>query len=232
MSGRRRHRILMIDDDRKLGELLEDYFARFGHRLLIATTAAEGRRMLRREEPELVILDVMLPDADGLELCRELRSESDLPILMLTARGDLPDRVLGFELGADDYVAKPFEPRELVARVEARVRRRRSAAERRLTARGLVLETATRRLRMNGDDVALTTAEFELLRILLENRGRVLSREQILHSLGTDAGEVFDRSVDMLISRLRTKLGDDPRSPRFVATVRGVGYQFVGADDP
>jgi two-component system OmpR family response regulator len=151
---------------------------------------------------------------------------------MLTARGDLPDRVLGFELGADDYVAKPFEPRELVARVEARVRRRRSAAERRLTARGLVLETATRRLRMNGDDVALTTAEFELLRILLENRGRVLSREQILHSLGTDAGEVFDRSVDMLISRLRTKLGDDPRSPRFVATVRGVGYQFVGADDP
>jgi DNA-binding response OmpR family regulator len=230
MSGRRRYRLLMIDDDRSLGELLVEYFDRFGHRLTTAATAAQGRALLRREPLDLLILDVMLPDADGMELCRSLRSESDLPIVMLTARGDLPDRVLGLELGADDYVSKPFEPRELVARVERLLRRPPSTPGRRLTAEdGLTLETDTRRVRLRGGDVELTTMEFELLRLLMQSRGRVLSRDALLDELRGVASEVYDRSIDMLVSRLRRKLGDDSRSPRFIRTIRGAGYQFVGA---
>jgi DNA-binding response OmpR family regulator len=230
MNGRRRYRLLMIDDDRSLGELLVEYFDRFGHRLSTAPTAVEGRSALRREPPDLLILDVMLPDADGMELCRRIRAESDLPIVMLTARGDLPDRVLGLELGADDYLAKPFEPRELVARVETLLRRSRSAPGRRLTAGGdLTLDTDTRRVLLAGGDIELTTMEFELLRLLMGSRGRVLSRDVLLGELRGVGSEVYDRSIDMLVSRLRRKLGDDSRSPRFVRTIRGVGYQFVGA---
>jgi DNA-binding response OmpR family regulator len=229
MTSREPIRLLLIDDDTALGELLVEYFARFGHRLAFDPTAARGRAALRRSEPELLILDVMLPDADGMELCREIRSESDIPIVMLTARGDIPDRVLGLEYGADDYVPKPFEPRELVARVETLMRRAREAPARSLTAAGLTLEPETRRVFREGDEVELTTMEFELLKVLMQSRGRVLSRDTLLERLhGFDPGS-FDRSVDMAISRLRSKLDDDSRSPRFIKTIRGVGYQFVGA---
>jgi len=219
----------MIDDDESLNRLLADYFPRFGHELLTATSVAAGKRILRTSEPDLLILDVMLPDGDGLELCRSLRLESDIPIIMLTARADVPDRVLGLQYGADDYIPKPFEPRELVARVENVMRRARSAPMRILTAAGgLALETETRRVTLNGEEVSLTSMEFELLRILMESRGHVLTRESLLRRLrGLDA-DIFDRSVDMLVSRLRKKLDDDSRSPRFIKTVWGVGYQFVG----
>jgi DNA-binding response OmpR family regulator len=235
MAGKKRYRVLMIDDDIELGELLAEYFERFGHRLTLAATAAAGRQRLRGDDPDLLILDVMLPDADGMELCRELRTEHRLPILMLTARGDLPDRVLGLEFGADDYVPKPFEPRELVARVEAMLRRSRApqatASCGRLTSQGLALDPETRAVTLDGSVIDLTTAEYELLRLLMASRGRVLTREAILHDLrGLDA-DVFDRSVDMLVSRLRKKLADDSRSPRFVKTLRGIGYQFVGGRD-
>ncbi len=204
MSGKKQYRLLIIDDDTSLNELLVEYFDRFGHKLTTATTAANGRYLLRRDDPDLLILDVMLPDADGMELCRTIRSESDIPILMLTARGDVPDRVLGLEFGADDYVPKPFEPRELVARVETLMRRTRETPARRLTAGGgLVLETETRRVTLRGTEIEMTAMEFELLRILMESRGRVLSRDLLLRKLrGIDA-DIFDRSVDMLISRLR-----------------------------
>jgi len=228
MSGKRLYRLLMIDDDADLNRLLTEYFERFGHRLSTATTAAEGRLRLRRESPDLLILDVMLPDADGMELCRAIRSESDVPIVMLTARGDLPDRVLGLELGADDYVPKPFEPRELVARVETLMRRSRSRPAERLTAGALVLEAEARRVTLAGAEVDLTTAEFDLLKLLMESRGRVLSREALLGRLHGADPEAYDRSVDMLVSRLRKRLGDDSRSPRFIKTIRGAGYQFVG----
>ena len=233
MSGKQRYRLLMIDDDELLNELLVEYFDRFGHHLATATTAAVGRGLLRRDDPDLLILDVMLPDADGLELCRAIRERSDIPIVMLTARGDLPDRVLGLELGADDYIPKPFEPRELVARIETLMRRCRGPAGSRLhTAAGLVLDTETRRVTLGGTEVGLTSMEFELLAILMRSRGRVLSREVLVGELrGMDA-EVYDRSVDMLVSRLRKKLGDDSRSPRFIKTVRRAGYQFVGGSDP
>ena len=232
MSDKKRYRLLMIDDDRSLNELLAEYFGRFGHRLDTATTAAEGRYLLRRDDPDLLILDVMLPDADGMELCRSIREESDIPIVMLTARGDVPDRVLGLEYGADDYVPKPFEPRELVARVETLMRRSREAPARRLSARGgLVLETETRRVTQKGAEIELTSLEFELLRILMDSRGRVLSRDMLLRRLrGIDA-EVYDRSVDMMVSRLRKKLADDSRTPRYIKTIRGTGYQFVGSSD-
>jgi DNA-binding response OmpR family regulator len=219
----------MIDDDESLNRLLVDYFPRFGHELLTATSVKAGKRILRTSDPDLLILDVMLPDADGLELCRSLRLESDIPIIMLTARADVPDRVLGLQYGADDYVPKPFEPRELVARVENVMRRVRAAPMRILTAAGgLALETETRRVTLNEEEVSLTSTEFELLHILMESRGRVLTRESLLRRLrGLDA-DIFDRSVDMLVSRLRNKLDDDSRSPRFIKTVWRVGYQFVG----
>jgi DNA-binding response OmpR family regulator len=232
MSGKKQLRLLMIDDDKSLNELLVEYFSRFGHKLATATTAADGRYLLRRNEPDLLILDVMLPDADGMELCRTIRSESDIPIVMLTARGDVPDRVLGLEFGADDYIPKPFEPRELVARIETLMRRSREAPARRLSAGGgLVLETETRRVTLGEAEIELTSMEFELLRILMDSRGRVLSREMLLRKLrGIDA-DIYDRSVDMLISRLRKKLADDSRSPRFIKTIWRTGYQFVGNSD-
>lgn len=232
MTGKKQYRLLMIDDDEALNKLLVEYFERFGHKLATAATAANGRYQLRRDDPDLLILDVMLPDADGMELCKEIRADSDIPILMLTARGDLPDRILGLEFGADDYVPKPFEPRELVARVETLMRRSRESPARRLTgAAGLVLETETRRVTLQDEEIELTSMEFELLRILMDSRGRVLSRDMVLRKLrGIDAN-IFDRSVDMLVSRLRKKLADDSRTPRYIKTIRGSGYQFVGASD-
>lgn len=231
MTGKASYRLLIIDDDVALNELLGEYLERFGHRLAAATTATDGIRLLRRDRPDLLILDVMLPDADGMEVCREIRRESDIPIVMLTARGDVPDRVLGLEFGADDYVPKPFEPRELVARIETLMRRSRQPVTPRLMSRGLTLDSETRRVELAGAEVDLTSMEFELLRVLMESRGRVLTRDAVLQALrGIDA-DVYDRSVDMLVSRLRRKLDDDSRSPRWIKTIRGIGYQFVGDGD-
>jgi DNA-binding response OmpR family regulator len=232
MNSKKQYRLLMIDDDTSLSGLLVEYFERFGHTLITAATAADGRHLWRQDDPDLLILDVMLPDGDGMELCKAIREESDIPIVMLTARGDLPDRVLGLEFGADDYVPKPFEPRELVARVETLMRRSREMGARKLSAAGgLVMETETRRVTLQDVELELTSMEFELLRILMESHGRVLSREMLLRKLrGIDA-DIYDRSVDMLISRLRKKLADDSRSPRFIKTVWRAGYQFVGGFD-
>jgi len=217
-------RILIIDDDVNLNSLLTEYLQGFNYKLVSETTAEAGRRHLRRQLPDLLILDVMLPDTDGLTLCREFRAEYGLPIIMLTARGEVADRVMGLELGADDYVPKPFEPRELVARIQSVIRRAKDRSQSEvLVCNGLRLETETQRVELDG------TMEFELLRGLMESRGRVMSRDRLIERLrGIDAN-VFDRSVDMLISRLREKLGDEPRQPRFIRTVRMSGYQFVGA---
>jgi DNA-binding response OmpR family regulator len=211
---------------------LTEYLLGFGHVLVSASTAAAGRKCLHRELPDLLILDVMLPDTDGLTLCRELRAEYDLPIIMLTARGEVADRVMGLELGADDYMSKPFEPRELVARIQSVIRRAKDGVRGEvLSCDGLRLETETHRVELDGNDVELTTMEFELLKDLMESRGRVMSRDRLIERLrGIDA-DVFDRSIDMLISRLREKLGDGPKQPRFIRTVRMGGYQFVGALD-
>ena len=224
------YRILIIDDDVNLNSLLTEYLQGFGHTLSSETTAAAGRLRLRHELPDLLILDVMLPDTDGLTLCREFSAQYDLPIIMLTARGEVADRVMGLELGADDYIAKPFEPRELVARIQSVIRRAQDRTQSEvLVCNGLRLETETRRVELDSADIELTTMEFELLKDLMESRGRVMSRDHLIERLRGFDSDVYDRSIDMLISRLREKLGDEPRKPRFIRTVRMGGYQFVGA---
>jgi len=232
LAAAKQNHILMVDDDVDLNALVTEYLARFGHRLVTATTAARGMAELRRERPDLVILDIMLPDTDGLTLCREIRSEFDVPIIMLTARGEVADRVLGLELGADDYLSKPFEPRELVARIQSVIRRSAGRQDlEALVSDGLRLEKETRRVSLDDKDIDLTTMEFELLKVLMESHGRVQSRNRLIERLrGIDA-DVYDRSVDMLVSRLRDKLGDDSHAPRFIKTVRLSGYQFVGKSD-
>jgi len=230
MASTEHYDILIIDDDVDLNALLTEYLQGFGHSLRSATTAAAGRDQLRRELPDLLLLDVMLPDTNGLELCREFRAEYDLPVIMLTARGETADKVMGLELGADDYVHKPFEPRELVARIQSVIRRTQERLNMEtLVCEGLRLETETQRVELDGRGVELTTTEFELLKGLMQSRGRVLSRDQLIERLRGFDADVYDRSVDMLVSRLREKLGDNPRKPRFIRTVRLSGYQFVGA---
>src|SRR5579863_2803737 len=187
--------------------------------------------MLKNDPPDLVILDVMLPDMDGFAVCRKVRETSCIPIIMLTARGEVMDRIVGLELGADDYLAKPFEPRELVARVQAVLRRGvRADDEERLRLGTLDVDWSTRCVRLAGRDLGVTTAEFELLGLLVRNRGRVLSRERILDGTRGIDWEAYDRSIDVLISRLRQKLGDHPKKPVFIRTVRGAGYVFIGGE--
>ncbi len=223
-------KILLIDDDKKHSELLQAYFKRFGIQLLCAGDAVEGMRRLRREDPDLLLLDVMLPGKDGFEICREIRRTSDIPIIMLTARGDVIDRVSGLELGADDYVGKPFEPRELVARVQAILRRLEPGGARsgKLAFEGLMIDPDTRTVHVDDQAIDLTSMEFELLVILARRHGKKLSRDEILSELrGIDAA-ILTRSVDIMISRLRHKLGDSIKPARFIQTIWGRGYSFVG----
>jgi DNA-binding response OmpR family regulator len=177
------------------------------------------------------LLDLMLPGQSGLDVCRALRSHVDTPILMVTARGDEADRVVGLEGGADDYIAKPFSSRELLARIRAQARRARGRAgpsPQVLRVGPLTIDAASRTAALHGSELALTTYEFALLRTLVERAGRVLSREQIMEIVRGAADEAFDRSIDVHISHLRQKLGDDPRNPRLLITVRGVGYMLAG----
>jgi DNA-binding response OmpR family regulator len=223
-------KVLIIDDDRKHNELLQAYFKRFGINLLAALESESGMRKLNREDPDLLLLDVMLPGKDGFEICREVRKTSNIPIIMLTARGDVIDRVSGLELGADDYIPKPFEPRELVARVQAILRRSDAAGavSSLLEFEGMTIDTETRTVKVDDQPVDLTSMEFELLLILARRYGKKMSRDDILSELrGIDAA-ILTRSVDIMISRLRGKLGDSVKPPRFIQTIWGRGYSFVG----
>jgi len=223
-------KVLIIDDDRKHSELLQTYFKRFGINLVCAFDAAEGFRKLSVEDPDLLLLDVMLPGKDGFEICREVRKTNNIPIIMLTARGDVIDRVSGLELGADDYLGKPFEPRELVARVQAILRRSDAAGTTtsKLRFDGLEIDAESRSVRVDDKPIELTSMEYELLLILARRHGKKLSRDDILGELrGIDAA-ILTRSVDIMISRLRQKLGDSVKPPRFIQTVWGRGYSFIG----
>ena len=223
-------RVLVIDDDEKLNALLTEYLGQFGFAVRTAAHPDEGLRALKADPPDILVLDVMLPGMDGLAVCRKIRETSRVPIVMLTARGDVMDRIVGLEMGADDYLPKPFEPRELVARLQAVLRRGASATgEDSVRVGALELNWATCSARQDGRPLALTTAEFELLGLLVRNRGRVLSRERILDETRGIDWEAYDRSIDVLVSRLRHKLGDDPRQPAFIRTVRGTGYRFIGS---
>ncbi len=229
-----RHSVLVIDDDEKLNTLLVEYLGRFGFTVRTAAHSEAGLRAFRAETPDIVVLDVMLPGMDGFAVCRKIRETSRVPIVMLTARGDVMDRVVGLELGADDYLPKPFEPRELVARLQAVLRRGAANAaegDERLRAGRVEVNWTTHTARLDADDLPLTTAEFALLGLLVKNRGRVLSRDRILEATRGLDWESYDRSIDVLVSRLRQKLGDDPKKPAFIRTVRGAGYSFIGGDD-
>jgi OmpR family response regulator RpaB len=231
-------RVLLIDDDERLGPPLASYVARFDFVLEQAVTPSEGLRRLRAEPFDAVVLDVMLPEMDGFALCRRLREESDIPIVMLTARGELTDRVVGLELGADDYVPKPFEPRELVARLQSVLRRGRSpvptpslpapvpaGADRLqpLHFEGLVIDPARRSVLRAGEPVALTGTEFELLLRLAREPGRVIGRDELLaHLRGHDA-DLFTRAIDIVVSRLRGKLAP----LECIRTMRNAGYAFA-----
>ena len=223
--------LLIIDDDTKLNRLLTGYLSDFGFRVESVTRPKEGIARIRRNPPDLVVLDVMLPEMNGFEACREIRTFSQVPVVMLTARGDLMDKVVGLELGADDYLPKPFEPRELVARIQSVLRRAgKGETVRKHTFGRLVVDTEKRKALVDGRDAELSTNEFKALALLVENAGRVMDRDAILQALrGMDA-DAFNRSVDITMSRLRQKLGDDPKQPEFIKTVWGAGYVFIGGD--
>lgn len=224
-------KILLIDDDEQHSKLLQQYLQKFGFDLVYALDADSGIPLLKKEDPSLLLLDVMLPGKDGFEVCREVRKFTEIPIIMLTARGDVIDRVSGLELGADDYVGKPFEPRELVARMNSLLRRAGSQSDNsttRLAFDGLEFDLDARVVYLDGEQVELTSMEYELFVLLATNPGKKLSRDEILSQLrGVDA-MIMTRSVDIMISRLRAKLNDTRKPPRFIQTVWGRGYVFVG----
>ena len=227
-------RVLVIDDDEDLCQLTADYLAPLGFRVEVAHTGEQGAERATAEPWHAVILDVMLPDVDGFEVLRRIRAKSKVPVLMLTGRGEEVDRVVGLELGADDYLPKTFSSRELLARLRAAVRRAGWVAEsaaplpmREVVAGALRIYPETHTAMLADKGLALTRTEFELLLALARAKGRVKSRDQLFEELRGSEWEVFDRAIDMHISMLRKKLGDDPKEPRFIKTVRGVGYMLV-----
>lgn len=225
----------MIDDDEKLVSLVREYLEPQGFEIEAAHDGESGLQKVMQSDPSLVILDLMLPGIDGLEVCRRVRKTSRVPVLMLTARGDETDRIVGLELGADDYLPKPFNPRELVARIRAILRRAETADTIEetavLTAGSLVIDPGSRTVTLNRRAIELTTAEFDLLRALTKNAGRVLSREQLLEKVHGQGWAAYERSVDVHISRIRQKLEDDPKNPTLLKTVRGVGYLLSRTDE-
>ncbi|WP_059436115.1 response regulator transcription factor [Anaeromyxobacter sp. PSR-1] len=222
---------LLVEDDLRLAAFTREYLEGHGVAVVHVTDGRRGLDEALGGRFDVVLLDLMLPGKDGLEVCRELRSRSDVPVIVLTARGEEADRVMGLELGADDYLAKPFSPRELLARIRAVVRRatgRAGPARETVRVGALVVDPAARRVTLDGREVTLTGYEFALLYALARRAGRVLAREQLIELAGGSAEEAFDRSVDVHVSRLRQKLGDDPRRPRLIKTVRGAGYLLAG----
>jgi two-component system OmpR family response regulator len=225
--------ILIVDDDRDIRELLQAFFHKRGLRASVAADGIEMEALMRRTPVDLIVLDVMLPGKSGLELCRELRARYSTPIIMLTAVTETTDRVVGLEMGADDYVPKPFDPRELLARVRAVLRRNAPEARKELQRQiyrfaGWTMDVSRRRLLAPGDVlVELTGAEFNLLHTFARSAQRILTREQLIDLSGGEEGASYDRSIDILVSRLRRKMEDDPRAPRLIQTVRSGGYQFM-----
>ncbi|MEA3162117.1 MAG: hypothetical protein QOD95_3665 [Gammaproteobacteria bacterium] len=226
-------RILVVEDEKRIQDFLSRGLESAGYAVDVAADGNTGVELVHRTEYDLVILDLMLPDMDGLEVCRQLRAQSDTPVLMLTARGDSIDRIVGLELGADDYLPKPFEPRELLARLRAIVRRRMRGAgsEKALHFGRLELDTAARAVRLDGKTCELTGYQFDLLVALAKNAGRVMSREILMDLVKGEGFESFDRSIDVHVSRIRACIEDNPKKPRRVITVRTAGYVFAKAQD-
>jgi DNA-binding response OmpR family regulator len=226
------HRLLLVEDDTRLATMVATYLEEAGFRTTRAATGAAAMQLLTGDAFDAVVLDLMLPDADGLDLCRSIRTRSEIPVLMLTARGDPLDRVIGLEIGADDYLPKPFEPRELVARLRAILRRGRPRTDTQVLRFGrLEIDRDAREVRVDGDRRTLTGHQFDLLVALAERAGRVLTREALMDLTRGESLEDFDRSIDVHISRVRAAIEDDPKHPRRILTLRGAGYVFAREQD-
>jgi two-component system, OmpR family, phosphate regulon response regulator OmpR len=225
-------RVLLIEDEPRLAGMVRDYLGEAGFGVTVAPTGACGIALQERQGFDALILDLMLPDLDGLEVCRRIRAGSDVPILMLTARGDTTDRVVGLEMGADDYLPKPFEPRELLARLKAILRRERGGDKADILRFGrLEIDLGARCVRLAGEPRPLTSRQFALLVALARHAGRVMSRDALMDLMKSAPLEAFDRSIDVHVSRIRAAIEDDPKKPRRVITVRGAGYVFAKAQD-
>lgn len=227
-------RVLIIDDDTRLSAMLAEYLANAGFSARAAGDGAAGLADLAAAGADAVILDIMLPDLDGFEICRRIRATSDVPILMLTAKGDETDRIVGLEIGADDYLPKPFSPRELQARLKAilrRGRRREEPAADVLRFGRLEIDRGSRAVRLDGAERPLTSHQFDLLVALAENAGRVLSRDRLMDLVRGEELAAFDRSIDVHVSRIRSAIEADPKNPRRLITVRGAGYVFARNQD-
>ncbi len=221
--------VLVIDDDEKLNDLLKDYLTNYGFDVISSTHPVEGLELINSQAPDLIILDVMLPEMDGFEVCKKIRQDSSIPVIMLTARGEITDKVVGLELGADDYLPKPFEPRELVARIQSVLRRSHNNTTSTLLAfNDLSVNMENHEVKIKGEIIDLTSTEFELLTLFVKNPGKVLNRDQIMEWVSGIEWESFNRSVDVLVSRLRQKLKDDPKHPIYLKTIWGTGYLFLG----
>ncbi|MFC1872048.1 response regulator transcription factor [Chloroflexota bacterium] len=221
-------KILVVDDEKKIVDILKAYLERNGYEVIVAYNGQSALELARRDSPDLIILDLMLPEVSGWDVCRELRRESAVPIIMLTARDDTTDKIIGLELGADDYVTKPFDPKEIISRVRAVLRRSegKTVSKGILKAGEITIDTEKRLVRHSDQNVELTPIEYELLRVMAENPGRVYSRMQLLDSVQGDAYEGYERTIDSHIKNLRKKLEPDPEHPRFIITVYGVGYKL------
>ena len=224
-------KILFVDDDPVVLTLYRNRLQREGFQIEVARDGRDALNMLPEVKPDLVVLDLMLPDGDGLDACRQLRSFTDIPVLMLTARGEAMDRILGLEMGADDYLPKPFEPRELLARLKAILRRGKTAGGDVLRFGRLEIDRAARLVRVDGKPCEMTSYQYDLLLALAEKPGRVMSREQLLDAVKGEPLEAFDRSIDVHISRIRAAIEDDPKHPRRIITLRGAGYVFARSQD-
>ena len=225
-------RILLIEDDARLARMVDDYLSGAGFRVTQAATGKAGLALAERDAFDALVLDLMLPDMDGLDVCKALRVRNQTPILMLTARGDAMDRVVGLEMGADDYLPKPFEPRELLARLRAILRRAHTSAPANVLQFGrLEIDKDAREVRIDGAPRTLTSYQFALMLAMAERAGRVLSRDTLFDLVKGESIEAFDRSIDVHISRIRAAIEDNPKKPRRVITVRGAGYVFAKAQE-
>ncbi|MGZ3788954.1 MAG: response regulator transcription factor [Bacteriovorax sp.] len=226
-------RILIIDDDNELNELLSDFLAKYEFIVFTANHPTIGLDHLKKYQPHLIVLDIMLPEKNGFDVCKEIREMTKTPIIILSARGGLNDRLIGLELGADDYIPKPYEPRELVARIQSVLRRTENfqiptIESKIIKSHDLVVDTNRASVTLAGESLDLTTMEFEMLCLFMQNPGLTLSREQVVDKLRGIERDSFDRTIDVLISRLRCKLKDDVKNPKFLKTIWGSGYRFVG----
>jgi len=226
-------KILMIDDDKQLTELVDEFLSMKKYSIIIKHNPIEALEFMKNNKIDIIILDIMLPEMDGFQVLQKIRHELSTPVIMLTARGEVTDRIVGLELGADDYLPKPFEPRELLARIQSILRRSHSDAAliEHVKFIGLEIDKVKQDVIMDGTHLSLSTTEYEALLLFIENAGETLDREFLVENLRGISWQSYDRSVDVLVSRLRSKLGETPRRTRFIKTIHGVGYKFIGEPD-